>query len=279
MFLWIYSRCGICIFFSCLHNYAKKALKAVTLMKINSRTKFKLIPALCYFIYLHADILASQLFFSPDLHFNTMVVTHQDGLLLSVTYNKNVGFFFKQNFSNILQQSKFKGESLTKAVWFKSILVEQFRRILDTPMYNFFLNKSINRNQIHQSWLTICTNISFSFTLFRIILGDFDFYQLEHANRILGPIYFILFVFFVFFVLINMFLAIINDTYSEVKSDMANAENEFEIVDYFKQVYFCVFSNQVILYSEILEFTCVIKQQTGIWNPSSCSALCNRQMC
>lgn len=45
-----------------------------------------------------------------------------------------------------------------------------------------------------------------------------------------------LFVFFVFFVLINMFLAIINDTYSEVKSDMANQKNEFEIADYFKKV-------------------------------------------
>ncbi|XP_055874646.1 polycystin-2-like [Biomphalaria glabrata] len=75
------------------------------------------------------------------------------------------------------------------------------------------------------------------FCLFRIILGDFDFHQLEQANRILGPIFFMLFVFFVFFVLINMFLAIINDTYSEVKSDMANAKNEFEIADYFKKGY------------------------------------------
>jgi len=75
------------------------------------------------------------------------------------------------------------------------------------------------------------------FTLFRIILGDFDFNQLESANRILGPIFFMLFVFFVFFVLINMFLAIINDTYSEVKSDMANMKNEFEIADYFKKGY------------------------------------------
>ncbi|XP_076459205.1 polycystin-2-like isoform X1 [Babylonia areolata] len=75
------------------------------------------------------------------------------------------------------------------------------------------------------------------FTLFRIILGDFNFHQLEEANRVLGPIFFILFVFFVFFVLINMFLAIINDTYSEVKSDMANMKNEFEISDYFKKGY------------------------------------------
>ena len=34
-----------------------------------------------------------------------------------------------------------------------------------------------------------------SFTLFRIILGDFDFEQLEAANRILGPLYFMLYSF------------------------------------------------------------------------------------
>ncbi|GFN78424.1 polycystin-2, partial [Plakobranchus ocellatus] len=75
------------------------------------------------------------------------------------------------------------------------------------------------------------------FTLFRIVLGDFDFHQLEQANRILGPIFFMLFVFFVFFVLINMFLAIINDTYSEVKSDMAKQTDVFIMADYIKQGY------------------------------------------
>ncbi|XP_010070750.1 PREDICTED: polycystic kidney disease 2-like 2 protein, partial [Pterocles gutturalis] len=57
------------------------------------------------------------------------------------------------------------------------------------------------------------------YTQFRIVLGDFNFETVEAANRVLGPIYFITFVFFVFFVLLNMFLAIINDTYSEVKAD------------------------------------------------------------
>lgn len=33
-----------------------------------------------------------------------------------------------------------------------------------------------------------------------------------------------------------MFLAIINDTYSEVKAEIAQAKNEFEISDYFQQV-------------------------------------------
>ncbi|KXJ23969.1 polycystic kidney disease 2-like 1 protein [Exaiptasia diaphana] len=75
------------------------------------------------------------------------------------------------------------------------------------------------------------------FTLFRIILGDFDFHQIENANRVLGPTFFITYVFFVFFVLLNMFLAIINDTYAEVKSDIASQESEFEITDYFKKGY------------------------------------------
>uniref|UniRef100_A0A4X2KQQ2 Polycystin 2 like 2, transient receptor potential cation channel n=1 Tax=Vombatus ursinus TaxID=29139 RepID=A0A4X2KQQ2_VOMUR len=57
------------------------------------------------------------------------------------------------------------------------------------------------------------------FTQFRIVLGDFNFANIEAANWVLGPTYFITFIFFVFFVLLNMFLAIINDAYSEVKTD------------------------------------------------------------
>ena len=83
------------------------------------------------------------------------------------------------------------------------------------------------------------------FTLFRIILGDFNFHELEAANRILGPMYFILYVFFVFFVLLNMFLAIINDTYSEVKADIASQKNEFEMTDYFKKVHFVMIGGNV----------------------------------
>jgi len=75
-----------------------------------------------------------------------------------------------------------------------------------------------------------------SFTLFRLILGDFDFQALQQANRVLGPAYFILYVFFVFFILLNMFLAIINDTYADVKSDTDAAQNEFEMGDFFRKV-------------------------------------------
>uniref|UniRef100_A0A671NSS1 Polycystic kidney disease 2-like 1 protein n=1 Tax=Sinocyclocheilus anshuiensis TaxID=1608454 RepID=A0A671NSS1_9TELE len=75
------------------------------------------------------------------------------------------------------------------------------------------------------------------FTQFRIILGDFDYDAIDRANRVLGPIYFFSYVFFVFFVLLNMFLAIINDTYSEVKSELASQKDEFQIADLIKQSY------------------------------------------
>merc|ERR1711997_1410131 len=71
------------------------------------------------------------------------------------------------------------------------------------------------------------------FTLLRTILGDFNFNEIEQANRVLGPIFFLSYVFFVFFVLLNMFLAIINDTYSEVKEEISAQKNDFEVADYF----------------------------------------------
>ncbi|XP_061573957.1 polycystin-2 isoform X2 [Cololabis saira] len=73
------------------------------------------------------------------------------------------------------------------------------------------------------------------FTQFRIILGDFNFSEIEEANPVLGPIYFTTFVFFIFFILMNMFLAIINDTYSEVKADMSQHRSEMEMTDLIKK--------------------------------------------
>ncbi|KAM7073885.1 polycystin-2-like protein 1 isoform 1-T1 [Molossus nigricans] len=81
------------------------------------------------------------------------------------------------------------------------------------------------------------TFIKCIFTQFRIILGDFDYNAINNANRILGPAYFVTYVFFVFFVLLNMFLAIINDTYSEVKEELAGQKDELQISDLLKQGY------------------------------------------
>ena len=82
-----------------------------------------------------------------------------------------------------------------------------------------------------------------TYTLFRIILGDFDFLALEQASTLLGPVFFITYIFCVFFILLNMFLAIINDTYSEVKSEM-NSETRpgLEFGDYIKKSFKGLFS-------------------------------------
>ncbi|KAM9379950.1 polycystin-2-like protein 1 [Phaethornis superciliosus] len=84
---------------------------------------------------------------------------------------------------------------------------------------------------------TFSTFVKCIFTQFRIILGDFDYNSIDNANRVLGPIYFVTYVFFVFFVLLNMFLAIINDTYSEVKEELSSQKDELQLSDILKQSY------------------------------------------
>lgn len=71
------------------------------------------------------------------------------------------------------------------------------------------------------------------FTLFRTILGDFNFVVIEQADWIFGPLYFLSYIFFVFFVLLNVFLAIINDTYGEVKADIKSRKPAFQMGDFF----------------------------------------------
>ncbi|UJR37361.1 hypothetical protein I4U23_030069 [Adineta vaga] len=57
------------------------------------------------------------------------------------------------------------------------------------------------------------------FTLFRMIIGDFDFYAMLNVDETVGPLFLFTYIYFVYFVLLNMFLAIINDTYSRIISD------------------------------------------------------------
>jgi len=73
-------------------------------------------------------------------------------------------------------------------------------------------------------------------TLLRLILGDFVFSDLEGANRVLGPLFFLCYVFFCLFFLLNMFLAIINESYSAVKEEMATEKQKMVLGDIFLQV-------------------------------------------
>lgn len=69
-------------------------------------------------------------------------------------------------------------------------------------------------------------------TLLALLLGDFDFGQLEGANAILGPIFFFTFMVFVYMYLMTMFMAILNDAYADCQAINDGMENELEICDY-----------------------------------------------
>ncbi|XP_017065358.2 uncharacterized protein LOC108104034 [Drosophila eugracilis] len=62
-------------------------------------------------------------------------------------------------------------------------------------------------------------------TMIRMILGDFQYNLIEQANRVLGPIYFLTYILLVFFILLNMFLAIIMETYNTVKSEITQGRS------------------------------------------------------
>ncbi|KAH8319022.1 hypothetical protein KR067_004090 [Drosophila pandora] len=62
-------------------------------------------------------------------------------------------------------------------------------------------------------------------TMIRMILGDFQYNLIEQANRVLGPIYFLTYILLVFFILLNMFLAIIMETYNSVKSEITQGRS------------------------------------------------------
>ncbi|XP_068597658.1 polycystin-2-like protein 1 [Brachionichthys hirsutus] len=101
------------------------------------------------------------------------------------------------------------------------------------------------------------------FTQFRIILGDFDYNAIDRANRVLGPIYFVTYVFFVFFVLLNMFLAIINDTYSEVKDELSSQKDELQISDIIKQSYMKTFIKLKLKKEEISDVQKALRSGPG----------------
>ena len=53
-------------------------------------------------------------------------------------------------------------------------------------------------------------------TLFLILLGEFDYAEMNSVSRLWAIIFFIIFVLFMFFVVLNIFLAILNDAYTVV---------------------------------------------------------------
>ncbi|XP_017156666.1 polycystic kidney disease 2-like 2 protein isoform X1 [Drosophila miranda] len=63
-------------------------------------------------------------------------------------------------------------------------------------------------------------------TMIRMILGDFQYNLIQQSNRVLGPIYFLTYIVLVFFILLNMFLAIIMQTYNSVKNEITQGRSQ-----------------------------------------------------
>ena len=57
-------------------------------------------------------------------------------------------------------------------------------------------------------------------TTFQILLGFVTYGDLERVNRFWAPIYFVSYIVLVFFIMVNMFLAILNDSYAKVNEEM-----------------------------------------------------------
>ena len=69
-------------------------------------------------------------------------------------------------------------------------------------------------------------------TQFGMALGDFDFEAIFMVNPTIAILYFFSFIGLNVMVLMNMFIAIINDSYAEIQEETAEIENDLEIIDY-----------------------------------------------
>lgn len=69
-------------------------------------------------------------------------------------------------------------------------------------------------------------------TVMGFLLGDFDFHLIESTKPIVGRMWFVLLVLFGSMYIMNVFLAIVMDTYSSVHADIMLQEQEYEIVDF-----------------------------------------------
>ncbi|XP_048582698.1 polycystic kidney disease and receptor for egg jelly-related protein [Nematostella vectensis] len=66
-----------------------------------------------------------------------------------------------------------------------------------------------------------------------LLLGSFDYGEIEEAQPILGPIFFFTFMVFGNFIIMNMFLTIIMDVFAEVKEQLSEQnDSEFEVVEF-----------------------------------------------
>ena len=72
-------------------------------------------------------------------------------------------------------------------------------------------------------------------TLFSMMLMNFSFNDLHKTNPVLGPVFFVLYVVVLAFVVINVLVAILNESYYKVKVERMETETDYQMVDYMMQ--------------------------------------------
>ena len=71
--------------------------------------------------------------------------------------------------------------------------------------------------------------------------GDLYFYEFQSSNRVLGPIYVFSYMLSMAFILINMFVAILNESYESVRELSGGKFADAELGDFIKQYYLARF--------------------------------------
>ena len=80
--------------------------------------------------------------------------------------------------------------------------------------------------------LNFKTIVTSAETCLQMLVGKFDFYAMQTASPVLGPVFFFLYVLTVYYILVNMFLTILNDAFARVRRDVALQSNDYEMVDF-----------------------------------------------
>lgn len=65
-----------------------------------------------------------------------------------------------------------------------------------------------------------------------MMMGKFDIHAMTMVEPVLTPLFFFFFVITVTFVLVNMFMSILNESFSVVRADLAKQNNDHEIVNF-----------------------------------------------
>ncbi|CAD5112526.1 DgyrCDS1737 [Dimorphilus gyrociliatus] len=79
---------------------------------------------------------------------------------------------------------------------------------------------------------TFATVIKSAETCLQMLLGRFNFNAMQEASPLLGPVFFFFYVITVAYILINMFLVILNESFSQVRRDLSKQSNDYELVEF-----------------------------------------------